>query len=309
MTGMKPTAGRPLCCVAAVVSALLLSACSPSSAPVARPISAPVAAATAPQPVTPAAAAPAPVVVVPARATPRATPKATPKPAPKPVPKPAPVAATASWSYALSYTKLGNGKLVVARWNPCRTHTYKVNLAAVPSASRSAVLAETLTALRTLAAKTGMSFAYKGTTTEVPRPANIAQQSADLVVAYTTPAKTSYLSGEANGYGGFIADMTTTTTTTGTGTKSTYTTAIVKGFVVIDTPSMLRVYTPGFGAGQRRGNLLLHELGHAVGLGHVNDARLLMNPVLSSLTPNGYIAGDLVGLGKVGRNAGCITGM
>lgn len=49
--------------------------------------------------------------------------------------------------------------------------------------------------------------------------------------------------------------------------KTNYTTAITKGVGVIDTPDMLRLKAGfGFGAGASRGNVLLHELGHVVGL-------------------------------------------
>jgi hypothetical protein len=88
-----------------------------------------------------------------------------------------------------------------------------------------------------------------------------------------------------------------------------YTAGITKGFVVIDTPDALRLLKPGFGPGLRRGNLLLHELAHAVGLGHVNNAKLAMNPSMSARSPNGYTPGDNAGLAKVGRKAGCINGL
>ena len=79
--------------------------------------------------------------------------------------------------------------------------------------------------------------------------------------------------------------------------------------MVVNTPKLMRSYRAGFGTGVRRGNLILHELGHVVGLNHVSNARLLMNPMLSSYTPNGYAAGDSAGLTVVGRRAGCITGL
>lgn len=61
-----------------------------------------------------------------------------------------------------------------------------------------------------------------------------------------------------------------------------------------------------FSAGASRGNLLLHELVHAVGLGNVNNTRLVMNPYLSSRTPRGFAAGDLAGLARVGRIKGIL---
>jgi Matrixin len=214
-------------------------------------------------------------------------------------------ASAATAPYSLQYLALSNGHRVVARWNPCRTHTYKVNLASVPTATRAAVLAETQASLRVLGAKTGMSFSYRGATSEIPRVGSYARQSADIIIAFTTPLKTNYLYGTADAVGGNAASVMTRTS----GTTKTYTAAIVKGFVVVNAPKLLRSYRAGFGTGVRRGNLLLHELGHVVGLNHVSNARLLMNPLLSRYTPNGYAAGDAAGLSVVGRRAGCISGM
>jgi len=213
-------------------------------------------------------------------------------------------ASAATATSSVQYLTLGNGHKVVARWNPCRTHTYKVNLAAIPSATRTTVLAETEAALRVLATKTGMSFTYMGATTEVPRLGSYAKQSADIVIAFTTPLKTNYLYGTADARGGNTATMRSTPS----GTTTTYTAAIVKGFVVVDTAKLLRSYKAGFGTGAHRGNLLLHELGHVVGLNHVSNVRLLMNPTLSSYSPNGYAVGDAAGLTVVGLKAGCING-
>ena len=214
-------------------------------------------------------------------------------------------ASAASATYSLSYMTLGNGKKVVARWNPCRAHSYKVNLASVPVATRPTVLAETHAAIRVLAAKSGMSFTYKGATSEVPRQGSYLTQSADIVIAYTTPAKTNFsLWGNTLGMGGYAGGWRSSTT----GTTTVYSAGLNKGYLVLDTPDLLAHLKPGFGIGLRRGNLLLHELAHVVGLGHVSNAHVLMNPTMTSYTPNGYAAGDAAGLAMVGRNAGCIPG-
>ena len=211
-------------------------------------------------------------------------------------------AAAASASYKLNYAKQPNSKQILLRWNPCRVHTYKVNLAAVPARYRSVVLAETRAAVRTMAAKTGMSWNYEGQTNGVPRAGNAATQRVDVVIAYTTPAKTNYpLYGSTVGYGG--ASLLGNWRPAG---GNNYTTAITKGYLVIDVPQMLRDLRPGFGAGASRGNLLLHELGHVAGLGHTNSG--LMNNRLNWRSPKGYAAGDLAGLAKVGRKAGCLAG-
>lgn len=217
---------------------------------------------------------------------------------------PAAPADAAVATYRLNYMRLPNGKSIVDRWNGCQVITYKVNLASVPTRYRTTFLNETHTAFRVLAARTGMRFTYRGQTSEVPRTTNAGKLSAEIVVAYTTPSRTNYpLSGRTAGYGGSRAMWWGYSS----GGRTQYQGAITRGFVVIDTPDALRYFKPGFGTGQRRGNLLMHELGHAMGLAHVSDRRQLMYPSISSRTPNGYYYGDRYGLAKVGRRAGCVT--
>lgn len=213
-------------------------------------------------------------------------------------------ASAATASYSPSYVTQGNGTTILQRWNPCQLITYKVNLAAVPTASRTVILAETHAAIRVLAAKTGFVYAYRGATTEVPRLGSSAKQSAELIVAYTTPAKTNYpLAGTSSAYGG----TSTSSWGSSNGTTTTYASAITRGFVVVDTPDLLRLFKPGFGTGVRRGNLLLHELAHTTGLKHVSNTHLQMNPAVTAASPNGYAIGDAAGLAFVGKRGGCIT--
>jgi Matrixin len=216
---------------------------------------------------------------------------------------PASTAEAATATYRLHTQRLPDGRTVTMRWNGCQAITYKVNLASVPAKSRAAVLAETHTGLKRLAAVTGFRFVYRGATAEVPRFSNTRKLSADIVIAYTTPRGTDMpLAGRTAGYGGFASSWWGVPTEAG---DYSYGAANVRGYLVIDTPDAMKMGA-GFGKGVRRGNLLLHELGHVVGLDHVTDARQLMYPNLHSTTPNGYAAGDLAGLARIGRKAGCI---
>ncbi|SDP40407.1 Matrixin [Pedococcus dokdonensis] len=208
-------------------------------------------------------------------------------------------------TYKLTYASLPDGTKQVVRWNGCQTGiTYKVNLGAVPSAKRSAVLSDTQRALVEVQNSTGFRFVYKGSTTEVPRVGSMPKQSAELVIAYTSPSKTNYsLTGSTLGQGGLYYGWVSRTVNG----KTTYTVAAQRGFVVIDTPQMLTQLGSGTGTGLRRTNLLTHELGHAMGLQHVSDTRQQMYPVLRTTSPKLYYSGDRYGLTKVGKSAGCVN--
>lgn len=209
-------------------------------------------------------------------------------------------ASSAASHYKLSKATLPNGAKKTLRWNPCTTITYKVNVAAVPSAWRAKALAETKTAFKKLHTATGITFKYSGTTTKVPKTTNLSKLPADITVAFTTPSKTDYdLSGNTLGQGGYQYAWWSKS-------SGGYGAAIVDGFVVLDTADMAGL-KKGFGKGQTQGNVILHELGHVMGLRHVKDSTQQMYPTLKTSAPNGYAVGDRAGLKKVGRKAGCIA--
>jgi hypothetical protein len=213
-------------------------------------------------------------------------------------------AQAATAAYKLTYATMPNRTKVAVRWNGCqKAITYKVNVAAVPRAQRATILAETKTAVNQIAVATRFAFSYKGTTTEVPRVGSMPRQSAELVLAYTTPSKTNYnLYGSVLGEGGLYYAWASRTVSG----RTTYAVAAQRGFVVIDAPDMLRRTRTGYGTGVRRTNLMVHELGHAMGLQHVSDTRQQMYPMLSSRSPKLLAWGDRAGLARVGRGAGCV---
>ena len=218
--------------------------------------------------VTPHCAAPAPVVA--------------------PVTPPAPV--TVDRGSASSYALHSNSNGTVTRWNPCAGPiSVRVN---APADAQADVLA----ALTSVEAATGLDLAYAGATDFVPTSTNAGTQPADLVIAWASRAASDIWSGSEVGVGGWRSRGTSSDG------GATWTWSITSGFVIVDPAAAV---APGFGRGATRGALLLHELAHALGLGHVSDPLQVMNPSLLSTSYGSYGTGDLAGLAQVGAAKGC----
>lgn len=220
--------------------------------------------------------------------------------------------AAASLPYSVTRaTDPSSGHSVVVRWSPCtitstgtKTHyiTYRVNTAGVPS--RVLLVKQALAKLTTAS---GLQFKYLGQTSYVPHNAVIhywsgdrvvfdaaqerARTGAELVIAWATRSATNLLTSAEAGVG--------TVSWSGSYTAQL---RIVEGAVVMKRGVALK---PGFTAGASVGALLLHELGHAVGLNHVSLRSQIMYPTIGWWTRAAYHYGDLDGLRAVGRAAGC----
>jgi hypothetical protein len=212
-------------------------------------------------------------------------------------------------TYSLATTTVGSQTLPM-RWNPCQAQiTYAVNptFAARSAAGRRAAVADVQQAFQRLSQATGITFTSAGTTSFMPTGSSWSSTSpAEIVVAWVdqtrSGGRSTLLTTDANGR--YVA---------GTGGYSfkrwafpgqDWTGAIGRGFVVVNARE--RTVKPGFGSGITRGNLLLHELGHVVGLEHTSSTDELMHSVLLPRTSTGYRSGDLAGLAKVGVEGGCI---
>lgn len=213
----------------------------------------------------------------------------------------APVAAAASEPAAFEVTARGRGDArayrymlvrrgVPARWNPCAEVTYRVNA----RRARPTALADLREALRRVTYETGVRFREVGTTAQVPGAKGF-RYDADLVVAWSDARTSRHLGGPRAASGGFEYPVE------GRGGRP----RIRHGFVVVDA-TVVTKYEPGFGAGVTEGEVLLHELGHVMGLEHADSEYQMMRPALHTLDAALYGAGDLTGLRRIGRAAGCV---
>lgn len=167
-----------------------------------------------------------------------------------------------------------------ARWNPCQPIRYLVNDARATPAQRQ-VLDDVVSAVRNA---TGLDLQFVGKTpygldTSVPPNAVYA----NAVWAFSDKnASPSYINdGGSVGYGGPSWSGDT----------------IVEGGAIFDASitdlKLLR-------------EVILHELGHAMGLGHVNDTTQVMNPSVTGNTfLTNYSNGDREGLWLLGAAQGC----
>lgn len=223
-------------------------------------------------------------------------------------------ATAASGDYKLARQSLPDGRSVVARWNPCQTVTYRVNAALTgrTTSQRNAAIRDVQGAFNRVSAATGITFRYVGTTTQIPLNSSAnrwhtRQNSAEIVVAWVgqtrSSTRTNLLgrsgSGFAAGTGGYAFKFWKSGSDPWRG-------ATGRGFVVLDAAQNGK-FRAGFGSGPTRGALLLHEIGHSLGLLHVGATSQLMYPTVLSRSTTGFASGDLAGLRRLGSSAGCVT--
>ena len=184
----------------------------------------------------------------------------------------------------------------IPRWNPCQPIRYRVNLR---RATRGA-LKDVRGAVARIEYATGLNFVYAGRTSVVPkwRREEPWPSRTNLVIAWAKPSQTPALpsTGGVTGVGGpewQLGYVNGDRTPTGW---------ITRGRVVLHAGYKFK---PGFGPGVTRGELLMHEIGHAVGLGHTSSRRQLMYPSMLRTSAK-YGAGDLAGLDRLGANRGCV---
>ncbi len=207
-----------------------------------------------------------------------------------PLGAPPPEAVLDSGPYAFSAMQPdGSGPVT---YSPCRPIHYVVRPDHAP-AGADALLAA---AIERVAHATGLQFVADGTTQEAPDPDRPAYQPdrygerwAPVLVAWSNASETPGLAGDVAGTGGSAA-------LTHDG-RSTY----VTGAVTIDADELDRLLATPNGTGVATG-VITHELGHLVGLAHVDDPTQLMYPT-TNMAVTSFAAGDRAGLALLGAGA------
>jgi hypothetical protein len=177
-------------------------------------------------------------------------------------------------------------------YDPCRPIEVRVNPAGGPDGAVDLVRG----ALADVSRATGLVLRYDGTTTERTRwdsafvPTFLGRvRTPPVVVGWATSSEVPELAGDVAGVGGSVPHR-------GDDGVVRYLT----GAVTLDAETYAQLGAGTEGRPEMRA-ILLHELGHVVGLGHVNDPTELMNAENVGILDFG--TGDRAGLARLGSGA------
>ena len=197
-----------------------------------------------------------------------------------------PVVAPPPGDGGYAFDAVGHGR--PALWDPCRPIHYVVS-GTQPFAGANQLLAQ---ALSEASAASGLQFVSDGPTSEAAteqrpayQPSVYGRQWAPVLVAWTDAGHIAQLGGPAIGLGGAA-------TATVHGTPR-----LVSGIVYFDAPELSLLALRADGYAEMR-TVMLHEIGHLLGLGHVADPTAVM--YATNTGQGDYNAGDRRGLAASG---------
>ena len=196
-------------------------------------------------------------------------------------PLPAPSVVEQGGTFTWAMTQPGSDDPV--GWDPCEAIRYRINPAGEPPGGTELVRR----ALDRVSGATGLAFDDEGETDDRPFPGGVTLfgRPDPVVIGWAGAGEYADLAGQVAGVGGAVAER-------GSGGRLRF----VSGGIVLD----VEAFTPTTVAQQPRvmEAIVLHELAHVVGLGHVSEPMELMyadNTGQVELGP-----GDREGLARLG---------
>jgi hypothetical protein len=194
-----------------------------------------------------------------------------------------PGAARGEAGFAFSRTQAFDDTVPVA-YSPCRQIPVVLNPQGAPEEAEGLVEE----AVARVADLTGLDLVVAGETDERPSD-GVRSESQPVLIAWSTPEEEPDLSGDVAGLGG--------STSVRQGGAVAGLEQYVSGQIILDGPQLQEVM-------DRRGRdqvraIILHELGHVVGLDHVEDPFQLMHA--ENLRTTDFAAGDRRGLRLLGQ--------
>lgn len=185
------------------------------------------------------------------------------------------------------------------RWNPCSPVYYETDLKAAPAYAATDLQA----AVSDMSRATGILFVDSGTTGAFPSngPALIpGGQAGPVVIAWADPSQAAQIGIPVGASG---ADALARSVPVAAVDQAAGHGVYVTGTVLISAAADR--LPEGFGPGGL-GVMLLHQLGHLVGLGNVHAPGEIMNTTVLSSATSSFGAGDLAGLNRLGTASGCL---
>lgn len=190
-----------------------------------------------------------------------------------------------------AFVELQNDSIDPVAYDPCRPIKIVVNGRTAPAEGQR-LLTE---AVDRVSVVTGLKFEIEGVTDEPPSAErNVFQRDrygnrwAPILVAWTDPKEFAELEGDIAGVGG----------SSWVETSSENVKVYVSGQVALDGPQLADLIDNESAESAR--SVILHELGHLVGLDHVDDKSQVMNPE-GDPDITEYQAGDRAGLARLGQ--------
>lgn len=176
-------------------------------------------------------------------------------------------------------------------YDPCRPIHYVIRPQGAPAGGTEVVRS----AISRVSEATGLRFVYDGATSEAPsfprqieQPGRYQGRWAPVLIAWVIPGEDPTLGAGTAGAGGSASIA-----------LPNQRRAFVTGAVQLDAENMASLMKRTNGKDLARG-IVLHELGHVVGLTHIDDATQLMYP-RSRAGVTDFGSGDLTGLAALGK--------